>query len=177
MTLGQLTLKTYPDPCLRIRTKPVEQFSAEIGDILRDMTDLMYISQGIGLAATQVGVGLNLLVVDAGEGLIKLTNPEILDRSKEKSQFEEGCLSLPGVTVNIKRSKTIKIRAWDENGEIFIKKLEGLTATAIQHEMDHLNGKLIIDYLDPIRRFIVGRKLSLKRYSKKTCEVVCHERD
>ena len=139
------------------------------------MADIMYLGQGIGLAAPQVGLGLSLIVVDTGEGLIKLVNPEISDRSKEKTQLEEGCLSLPGAIVNIKRSKTIKVRAQDENGNFFVKKFNELTSKTVQHEIDHLNGRLIIDYLGPIRRFITGRKLSSQKNPKKTCEVTCHE--
>ena len=171
-----LDLKTYPDPCLRIKTKPVEAFTEELREILRSMVEMMYESQGIGLAATQVGLGLSLLVIDTGEGLINFINPSILEASKEKSKMEEGCLSLPGITVNVVRPEKIKVKAQDEEGEFFIKTYDGLIAKAVQHEMDHLSGRLIIDHLDPIRKFFAFRKLAKtkQREMPKTCEVVCH---
>jgi len=173
--VGQLELKTYPDPCLRIRTKTVEKFNSDIAETLRAMASLMHESHGIGLAATQVGLGLSILVIDPGDGLINMINPEILDRSKEKTYLEEGCLSLPGLTVNVKRSKTVKIRACDENGNFFVKTFDDLGAKAVQHEMDHLKGILIMDYLNPIMRFVAGRKIISGRNAKKTCEVTCNE--
>ncbi|MFC1548513.1 peptide deformylase [Candidatus Omnitrophota bacterium] len=174
--MGQIELKTYPDPCLRIKTKPVEHFDQELKNILKSMADIMYISQGIGLAAPQVGLGLSLFVIDIGEGLMNFINPEIIERSKKKSAMEEGCLSLPGALVNVGRPNEVKIRAQDENGEYFIKKFDELTAKAVQHEYDHLQGRVIIDYLDPIRRFLMMRKLARTKdqQKNKTCEVVCH---
>ena len=172
-----LDLKTYPDPCLRIKTKPVEEFTEALKETLRTMVDIMYTSQGIGLAATQVGLGLSVLAIDTGEGLKYFINPVILEKSKERSRMEEGCLSLPGITVSISRPERIKVRAQDEEGEFCIKTFDGLMAKAIQHEADHLEGKLIIDYLDPIRRFIASRKLLRIKQgeaAEKTCEVVCH---
>ncbi|MCK5451466.1 MAG: peptide deformylase, partial [Candidatus Omnitrophica bacterium] len=96
--MNKLELKTYPDPCLRIKTNPVESIDQEIVGTLRLMSDLMYLHNGIGLAATQVGVGLSLVVVDLGDELINFINPEIVDTSKEKDKMEEGCLSLPDIT-------------------------------------------------------------------------------
>ena len=102
-------------------------------------------------------------------------NPEILEKSKTKSTMEEGCLSVPGVIVKVSRPEKIKVRAKNAKGEVFVKSFEGLTATAVQHEIDHLNGRLLIDYLDPIRRFFARRRLRhVKRQEGiKTCEVVC----
>ncbi len=173
--MGPLEVKTYPDPCLRIRTTAVEEFNRDIENTLKSMTDVMYANQGIGLAATQAGLGLSIFVIDTGEGLINFVNPEILERSKKKSGMEEGCLSLPGVTVRVSRPGEVKVRARDGKGEFFIKKFTGLAARAIQHEFDHLQGKLIIDYLDPVRYFFAARKLSgIKRArAAKACEVVC----
>ncbi|MFH1878775.1 MAG: peptide deformylase [Candidatus Omnitrophota bacterium] len=169
-----LELKKYPDPCLRIKTKSVENFDQELKSILKKMADIMYVSQGIGLASTQVGLGSSIFVVDEGKGLINFINPEIIESSEEKSGMEEGCLSLPGVQVCVYRPVAVKIRAQDENGKFFVKRYDGLMAKAVQHENDHLNGKLIIDYLNPIRRFI--SKLHLHREGKKTCEVICDAR-
>ena len=154
-----LALRTYPDSCLRVKTKKVKQFSAEIREKARAMTAIMYAKQGIGLAATQAGMGIRMAVVDTGDNLMTLINPEILVRSREKDTMEEGCLSLPGVCVTMKRSSEIEVRAYDLNGTVFTKKFKDLEAIAIQHEVDHLNGKLIIDYLSPLARFIAVRKL------------------
>ncbi|MFH1665741.1 MAG: peptide deformylase [Candidatus Omnitrophota bacterium] len=174
--MGQFELKIYPDPCLRIKTKPVERFTGEIKDILRSMSDIMYRSRGIGLASPQIGVGLSILVVDIGEGLLNFINPVILEGSAERSKFDEGCLSIPGVTVNVKRPEKIKVRAQNENGDFFIREFDGLPARALQHEIDHLRGRLIIDYLDPVRRFIVLKRKSTKKRGQKeiTCEVTCN---
>ncbi len=174
--MSELELKTYPDPCLRIKTKPVENFDPELTLVLGMMADLMYDSQGIGLAAPQVGIGLRMMVVDTGEGLIKFVNPLMLESSGNKSKMEEGCLSLPGVNVEVVRPRTVKVRAQDEKGAFFVKQADGLLAKAIQHEMDHLEGKLIIDYLDPIKHFFATRKLAGPKQTgaKRTCEVVCN---
>jgi peptide deformylase len=174
--VGHLELKTYPDPCLRIKTKPVEKFDRELEDTIKSMVDIMYLSQGIGLAAPQVGLGLSIFVIDIGEGLETFINPQIVERSDEKSSMEEGCLSLPGALVNVKRPVSVRIRAQNAKGEYFIKRFDGLAAKAAQHESDHLSGKLIIDYLDPIRRFLAGRRISGRKNgaNEKSCEVVCH---
>jgi len=159
-----MEIKVYPDPCLRIRTKKVEKFDSDIAEMLDNMADIMYANRGIGLAATQVGLGLRALVVDAGDGLVNYINPVIVDESNERSKLEEGCLSLPGVAVNIVRPEKITVRAQSAGGKFFIKTLNGLLSKVVQHEIDHLNGKLIIDYLDPIRYFLTAR--SLKRAKK-----------
>lgn len=176
--LSQLELKIYPDPCLRIKTKPVEKFTQNFKETLRTMAEIMYLNQGVGLAATQVGLGLSVLLIDIGEGLKTFVNPEIIERSRKRSRMEEGCLSLPGVTVSVSRPERIKLRAQDENGDYFINTWDGLYATALQHEFDHLQGKLTIDYLDPVRRFITVGKLSRskKKVNGKTCEVICNVR-
>ena len=159
-----LELKTYPEPCLRIKTKRVEKFDPELKDILKEMSDIMYSSNGIGLAATQVGLGLDIVIMDIGEGLKVFINPEVAESSKRNTMLEEGCLSLPGVTVEVPRPDQVKVRALDERGDAFINIYDGLMAKVVQHEMDHLLGKLIIDYLNPVRRFLAKRKLArLKR--------------
>ncbi|MBD3425941.1 MAG: peptide deformylase [Candidatus Omnitrophica bacterium] len=174
--MEQLELKTYPDPCLRIKTKPVEQFDKDLDKILRVMADIMYVNQGIGLAAPQVGLGLSIFVMDTGSGLVNFINPQIIEVSDHKTSMEEGCLSLPGVLVNVSRPANVKVRAQDARGEFFIKRLDALEAKAVQHEIDHLAGKLIIDYLDPVRHFIAKFKLSTHKRKQhiKTCEVICH---
>jgi len=171
-----LDVKTYPDPCLRVATRPVECFDDDLKALLRSMGDVMYLNNGIGLAGTQVGLSLSVLVVDIGSGLMNFVNPEIIEKSGKKSAMLEGCLSLPGIEVNVKRPEEVQIRAQNENGGIFVKKFDGLAAKALQHEIDHLQGKLLIDYLDPVRRFMAIRKLSRSKRNndKKTCEVVCN---
>lgn len=170
-----LELRIYPNSCLRVRAKSVDEFQGDLKDTLQLMADMMYATKGIGLAATQVGIGLSMFVIDAGEGLINFINPAILERSKKKSKMEEGCLSLPGVTVGVKRSEKVKVKAQNENGDFFEREFSGLTARAIQHECDHLCGRLIIDYLNPVRHFMVAANLPTlkqKRIST-TCEVAC----
>ncbi|MFQ5952005.1 MAG: peptide deformylase [Candidatus Omnitrophota bacterium] len=162
-----LELKIYPESCLRIKTIPVENFKTPLSETLRTMADIMYLNNGIGLAATQVGIGTRFLIIDIGEGPISFINPEIVDRSRKKTHMEEGCLSLPGVAVNVPRPEHITVRAQDENGEAFVKNFTGLMARVMQHEIDHLNGKLIIDYLGPLRRAIAIGKLAIKRKERK----------
>ena len=151
--MNDLELKIYPESCLRIKTNPVENFKESLPGILNTMADIMYINNGIGLAATQVGIGTSFLVVDIGEGLMSFLNPEIVERSKEKSTMEEGCLSLPGIAANVTRPKMVTVKAVDEKGEPFVKRFDGLMARVVQHEIDHLHGKLIIDYLNPLKHF------------------------
>lgn len=170
----QLNIRTYPDSCLRIKTREVKEFNTELESILRQMTDLMYLSEGIGLAATQVGLGLSLFVADIGEGLMYFVNPTVIKASWEKSRLEEGCLSLPGIVVDVKRPVGLRVKAQNEKGIFFVKDIDGLMAKAVQHEMDHLKGRLIIDYLDPVRRFFAVRNLIFSKNRKKTCEVVCN---
>ncbi len=158
--MNELELKIYPESCLRIKANPVEHFKSSLSETLCVMADIMYLNNGIGLAATQVGIGASFLVVDAGGGPMFLTNPEIIEQSKEKSRMEEGCLSLPGVAVDVSRPKQITVRAQDEKGEAFTRRFNGLIARVIQHEIDHLRGKLIIDYLNPIRHVITVRSLA-----------------
>lgn len=174
--MNNLEIKTYPDPCLRIKTRNVETFGPELKGILSAMADIMYASQGIGLAATQVGLGLSLIVVDIGEGLTNFVNPVIAEESVTKTIMEEGCLSLPGISVSVKRPEKVQVRAQDVNGEFFIKNFSGLYAKAVQHEIDHLCGRLIIDYLDPVRRIFAKKKLKAinRNINEKTCEVICH---
>jgi len=174
--MSNLEVKIYPDPCLRIRTRAIEEFGPDLKNILKNMADLMYFSQGVGLAAPQVGLGMRLMTIDIGGGLINFVNPIIVEMSDKKSNMEEGCLSLPGISVNVARPEKIKVRAQDENGDFFMKSFNGLYAKAIQHEVDHLNGKLIIDYLGPVRALLAKKKICSDKANRKekTCEVVCH---
>ncbi len=173
--MNRLDIKTYPDPCLRIKTQPVESFDSDLKDTLRAMRDMMYLHQGIGLAATQVGLGLSVFVMDCGEGPVSFINPEIVETSGRKTKMGEGCLSIPGITVTVSRPEKVKVRAQDETGSFFIKSYDSLAAKVVQHENDHLTGRLIIDHLDPVRHFLARRRLlSIKnKRSEDGCEVVC----
>jgi len=150
--------------------------AGELFETIHRMSDIMYVSQGIGLAAPQVGIGLSIFLVDAGDGLKVFINPQILESSARKSRMEEGCLSLPGIQVSVARPEEVKVRARDAKGEYFIEKFDGIKAKAVQHENDHLEGKLIIDYFDPIRRFIAVHRLNRHKSNTKedTCEVICN---
>lgn len=158
-----LELRTYPDPCLRVKTKSVNIFGKELDEVTKEMAQIMRTCRGIGLAAPQVGLGLSLIVIDIGEGLRIFVNPEIIECSQEKETLEEGCLSLPEISVKVTRPKMVKVKAQDNSGKIFSEICEGLMARVIQHEMDHLEGKLLINYLNPIVRVfdevkMLGRK-------------------
>ncbi|MGD2278625.1 MAG: peptide deformylase [Candidatus Omnitrophota bacterium] len=157
--MSKLELKIYPESCLRRKTDSIKQFRDNLSEVLKTMSDIMYINNGIGLAATQVGLEGSFLVIDIGEGMMPFINPEILERSKKRIRMEEGCLSLPGVAVDVSRSEKIKVRAQNEKGESFVGEFAGLMARVIQHEVDHLNGKLIIDYMNPAKKVIAKWKL------------------
>ena len=165
-------LKTYPDTCLRIKTLDVEDFTDETRRMVNAMAELMYKSQGCGLAATQVGLDLSIVIIDIGEGLRAFINPRVLKRSQEKDTMEEGCLSLPGIGVNVTRSAEIEISAKDQNGNIIDGKFEGMAAKAIQHEIDHLRGKLIIDYMNPFARFISAFKFKRQMRKKQSVDTI-----
>ncbi|MGB3113944.1 MAG: peptide deformylase, partial [Candidatus Omnitrophota bacterium] len=129
--MDKLELKTYPESCLRTKTNPAENFKNNLQKTLKAMADVMYVNNGIGLAATQVGIDASFIVVDAGEGLEPFVNPKVVGRSKRKIRMEEGCLSLPGIAVDVSRSEQITVKAQDENGNTFIKDYAGLMARVI----------------------------------------------
>ncbi|MFQ5835963.1 MAG: peptide deformylase [bacterium] len=154
-------IRNYGDPILRSRCRRVEEVRDREKKILQQMAKVMYQAQGIGLAAPQVGIDLQLIVVDGGDNNpIKLVNPLILLREGE-SILEEGCLSLPEVTLKVKRSKRVMVEGWNEDGEIIKIEGEDLLAHVIQHEIDHLFGILIIDYADQAERMSLDTKLKL----------------
>lgn len=155
---------TVPDPLLRETSAPIEHIDAELQRLIDDMFETMYDAPGIGLAAVQVGVPRRLLVLDvAGKDNepdpICMINPVIEQLGDEPRHYEEGCLSLPDVLVEIDRPATLTVRYVDRDGVEQMREAGGLLATAIQHEVDHLDGKLIIDFLSPLRRNLVIRKL------------------
>ncbi|MFO0553287.1 MAG: peptide deformylase [Polyangiaceae bacterium] len=158
------TILHYPDPRLREKAKPVETISDEIRTLVDDMAETMYAAPGVGLAATQIGVAHRVFLVDIAaedepSALRVFINPEIFEKDGAQT-WEEGCLSFPGVTEEIKRAKQIKVRALDRDGKPFELSADGLLAIAIQHENDHLDGVLMIDYLGPLKKRMVSRKMS-----------------
>lgn len=151
-------IRIFGEPTLRKKAKPIKKIGEEENRILEVMAKLMYDAQGCGLAATQVGVNKQLLVVDIGGGLLKIANPRIL--KKEGSDvIEEGCLSLPEVTVKVKRARKILLECLDCDNEIIQIEAQDILSRALQHEIDHLSGKLIIDYVPLKKRFFLKRKL------------------
>ena len=159
----------FPDERLRLISKDIED-PAAVQDLVRDMTETMYASDGAGLAAIQVGEPLNLFIIEAtvagadeSAPPIVFINPQILELSEERYMADEGCLSFPGIFVPIERSLRARVRATDLEGKAFEMKGEGLLARAMQHESDHLNGKLLADYVGRIKRQLITRKLAKAR--------------
>jgi peptide deformylase len=159
--MAQLKIKVFPDPALRVKAGKVTSVGPEERRILEDMAETMYLNQGVGLAATQVGIAKRLIVIDVGEGLLRFVNPAISARTGTEVS-EEGCLSVPGECIKVKRARSITVDFLDEHGTPSSIKCTGLMAKAIQHEIDHLSGKLIVDYLNPIKKFF-ARSRSCKR--------------
>lgn len=153
-----LKVRLYGDPALRKKAAPVKDIGDNEKKLFEDMAQTMYAANGVGLAATQVGVDKQLIVVDVGSGLLKLANPKIVHASCKK-MGEEGCLSFPEVTVKIKRPEKIKIGALNHNGQAVNIEAEGLSARALQHEMDHLDGVVIIDKIGIRQRLGIAGKL------------------
>ena len=151
--MPDLTIRTYPNSALRKRCSFVKGVGTQEKTILSDMIRVMRSSHGIGLAASQVGIIKSIAVVDVGEGLIKMANPRIVSE-KGSSSMEEGCLSVPNSYIKVKRAAEITVSYLDENDKECKKAFRGLQARAIQHEIDHLNGKLIIDYMSWYKRLM-----------------------
>jgi peptide deformylase len=141
-----LDIRKYPDPCLRKKCREVDVVDSEVRRLLDDMAMTMYSVKGIGLAAPQVGLDIRIIVIDIGQGLLKLVNPKIIKR-EGSSVLEEGCLSVPDIYVKVKRKKNITVSALDNYGNSQLFEAEGLLAHAFGQEIDHLNGRLIIDYM------------------------------
>ncbi|MDD5116336.1 MAG: peptide deformylase [Candidatus Omnitrophica bacterium] len=146
------------DPILRKKAKPLQEVTAEYRKLLSSMAASMYEHSGIGLAAPQIGVGARLIVVDIGEGLYKLANPKIVKRQGVQS-IQEGCLSVPGACVKVRRSRRVWIEAMDENNRPLKIEAKDLFACVLQHEIDHLEGKLIVDYASLLEKLKIRRKL------------------
>lgn len=159
--MARLEILHYPDPRLRNEALPVEQVDAEIQQLVRDMFDTMYDAPGIGLASIQVNVPRRVIVVDVSEDHDQpfcFINPEIISREGEE-EMDEGCLSVPGFYETVQRAEKIRVRALNEQGEPFEMDADGLLAVCIQHEIDHLDGKLFVDYISPLKRNRIRKKL------------------
>jgi peptide deformylase len=173
--MALLTILEFPDPRLRTRAEPVRVFDADLERLVRDMFETMYAAPGVGLAATQVDVHRRILVMDVGleeDGEDKnkkraknpqvFINPELLERDGSEVS-EEGCLSVPTIFEPIERASRVRVRAQDLKGRSFERELTGLAAICLQHEMDHLAGKLFVDYLSSLKRERIRRKLDKER--------------
>lgn len=163
--MALLPILEFPDPRLRTRAVPVTRFDAALDRLIGDMFETMYAAPGIGLAAPQVDIHQRLLVIDLSEDRTQplvFINPEILAREGEALN-EEGCLSVPGFFDEVKRAEKIRVRFQDRAGETREQELEGLLAVCLQHEMDHLDGKLFVDYLSDLKRERIRKKLEKER--------------
>ncbi len=157
-----LTILSYPDPRLHTVAKPVAVVDDRIRTLAADMIETMYESKGVGLAATQVNVHERVVVMDVSEEHnqpLVMINPELLWKSEERIKGEEGCLSVPGVFDNVERATHIKIQALDAQGDMQTYEADGLMAVCIQHEMDHLMGKVFVEYLSLLKRTRIRGKL------------------
>ncbi len=160
--MALLPILCYPDPRLHTVAKPVAAVDARIKTLIADMFETMYEAKGIGLAATQVNVHERLIVMDISEGRdvpLVLINPEILWASPETHLNEEGCLSVPGIYDGVRRHDAVKVEALDGDGVKRLIEADGLLAVCIQHEMDHLMGKVFVEYLSPLKRNRIKTKL------------------
>jgi peptide deformylase len=157
-----LNILRYPDARLHKLAAPVTVFDEALKKLVADMADTMYAAPGIGLAATQVDVHKQVIVVDVSErrdSLVVLVNPEIVEATGE-SDIEEGCLSVPGIYELVQRAERVKVRAYDQNGKAFTLEAQGLLAVCIQHEMDHLQGKVFVEHLSQLKQQRIRAKLA-----------------
>jgi peptide deformylase len=163
--MALLTILRYPDPRLHTVAQPVTAVDDRIRQLVDDMLETMYAAEGVGLAATQVDVHERVIVMDTSETRDKplvLINPEIVARSEDLSVNEEGCLSVPAIYDKVRRHARVAVRALGRDGQVFEREAAGLTAVCIQHEMDHLVGKVFVEYLSPFKRDRIKSRL-LKR--------------
>jgi len=166
--MAQLNILHFPDPRLRLKAKPIEKVTDEIRQLANDMLETMYDAPGIGLAATQVNQQKRLIVIDVSEDKsspLFLINPELIETEGER-EFEEGCLSVPEAYETVIRADTIRVRALNLQGETFEMDADGILATCIQHEIDHLEGKLFVDYLSNLKRQRIKKRLEKHQKQK-----------
>ncbi len=170
--MALLPILVYPDPKLHTVARPVETVDDKIRTLVNDMFDTMYEANGVGLAATQVDVHQRVVVMDVSETRdqrVVLINPEIEWLSEERQVRDEGCLSVPGMYDGVERATQVRVRALDENGNSRVIEADGLMAVCIQHEIDHLNGKVFVEYLSPLKRNRIKTKLlKAKREAART---------
>ncbi|NYE25192.1 peptide deformylase [Pigmentiphaga litoralis] len=160
--MALLPILTYPDPRLHKKAKPVAVVDDRVRRIVRDMAETMYDAPGVGLAATQVDVHERIVVIDVSEDksdLLVLINPEITWKSDDTKVYEEGCLSVPGIYDEVARSSQITVRALNEKGEHYEFDAEGLLAVCVQHELDHLEGKVFVEYLSNLKQTRIKTKM------------------
>jgi peptide deformylase len=162
-----LRIRVFGDPVLRKKAQAVKEITQEHRDVLSVMSRLMYADAGIGLAASQVGINECMIVADIGSGLYKLINPKIIKREGYQA-LEEGCLSVPGICIKVKRNKKILVEALDEFGKPLKIEVEDLLACVFQHEIDHLKGKLIVDYASFLDKLKIRKKLAGLKKSAST---------
>jgi peptide deformylase len=163
--MAMLPILEFPDPRLRTRAEPVQRFDAELKQLVADMYETMYGANGVGLAATQVNVHRQVLVADMsddGKQPLALINPEIVEKSGSQV-YQEGCLSFPGLFADVTRALQVKVKAHDVDGKEIVVEVEGPLAVCIQHEMDHLAGKVFVDYLSPLKRSMLLKRLDKQR--------------
>jgi peptide deformylase len=168
--MTKLAILEYPDPRLRKKAAPVAVVNDALRQLADNMLETMYTAKGVGLAATQVDVHKRLIVLDVSEERdrpLVLINPELL-KSEGKGPGEEGCLSLPGIYEKLSRATHICVRALGRDGNPFEMDADGLLAVCIQHEMDHLEGKLFVDYLSELKRQLIRRRLEKERKQRST---------
>jgi peptide deformylase len=160
--MAVLDILRFPDPRLHTVAKPVAVVDERIRQLVRDMAETMYQAPGIGLAATQVDVHERVIVIDVSEThdtLQVFINPEIVSASTERKPYEEGCLSVPGVYDEVERPERVTVRALDQDGQSFTLEAEGLLAVCIQHEMDHLDGRVFVQYLSRLKQGRIRSKM------------------
>lgn len=168
--MALLPILEFPDPRLRTIAKPVTLFDANLAQTIKDMFETMYEAPGIGLAATQVNIHRSIVVIDISEEKnqpLVFINPEIQLLDESLCEYDEGCLSVPGFYETVSRPAKIRVTAQNEKGEPFVLEPEGLLATCIQHELDHLNGKLFVDHISPFKRSRIRSKLEKKHKAEK----------
>jgi peptide deformylase len=163
--MTRLTILEFPDPRLRTKATPVGAVDGPLRELIDDMLETMYAAKGVGLAATQVNVHKRVLVTDVSDARNEpraFVNPEILSRDGTETS-QEGCLSVPGYYDDVERAARIRVRALDRDGKAFEQDLDGLLAICVQHEIDHLDGRLFVDYLSEMKRQRVRKKLEKER--------------
>ncbi|MDO8662488.1 MAG: peptide deformylase [Candidatus Omnitrophota bacterium] len=175
-------IRTLGDPVLRKKSTQLKKVTLEDKELLSKMARLMYDNEGVGLAAPQLGINAAMIVADIGKGLYKLVNPKIV-KAQGSQINKEGCLSVPGICIKVRRANKVKIEALDENGEPVAIEAEGLLACVFQHEIDHLNGKLIVDYAPLLEKIKIAKIIKelkkkakdekLAESEKKSCKLSC----